>query len=71
MDPLALQLLLDRFDTLEELVRDNGKKLDDHKEDDLAVASTVTTHSTYWNIFTWVVCGLVATAFTWVGTHLR
>ncbi len=71
MDPLALKLLLARFDTMERLLKDNGEKLDAHKEDDLLVAKQVNTHSTYWNIFGWTIGSIALTIFTWVATHIK
>lgn len=71
MDPLALQLLLDRFDTMEDLLVENGKKFDKHVEDDEEVARQVVTHQSYWTLFSWVGGSIFLTALTWILTHIK
>jgi len=73
MDPLALDLLMARFDNLETLIRDGHTALHEHISDDEG-HKVVHEHKTYWGIVTWCLSGLgalVLAIIAWIGAHLK
>lgn len=71
MDPLALDLLMARFDNLEKLIREGQTDLEAHKQDDLKVAEVVTKHSAYWKLLTYITGGLFGALIAWIGAHWK
>lgn len=68
MDPQQFELILDRFESMETLIRDNNKALDTHLLDAQG-HDAVHDHATYWRLLSWLIgvllVALIGSAAGW------